>query len=65
MSESIIPSLTTVEYPIIRMSEVVIDLLLAQIKDKENGFEMLTLFPKLIVRESTGEARKTRMGDGK
>ena len=54
LAGSITPSLTTVGYPIERMSEVVIELLLRQIKDSVNSIEALTLFPKLIVRESTG-----------
>lgn len=65
MSECVIPALTTVEYPIIKMSEVAIDLLLAQIKDKESGAETRTLFPKLIIRNSTGKARAIKMGGEK
>lgn len=57
LSENISPSLTTVEYPIERMSEVVIDKILKQIKSKENNEEMITLFPKMVVRESTGPAK--------
>lgn len=58
LSGSITPSLTTVEYPIERMSEVVIELLLRQINDTGNSVEALTLFPKLVVRESTGPVKK-------
>lgn len=58
LSESITPPLTTVEYPIARMSDVVVDLLLKQIRNKENSEEMITLFPKLIVRDSTGPANR-------
>ncbi len=58
LAGSITPSLTTVEYPIERMSEVVIELLLRQISDTGNSVEALTLFPKLVVRESTGPVKK-------
>jgi len=58
LAGSITPSLTTVEYPIVRMSEVVIDMLLRQINDNGNSVEALTLFPKLVVRESTGPVKK-------
>lgn len=57
LAGSITPSLTTVEYPIVRMSEVVIELLLRQINDNGNSVEALTLFPKLVVRESTGSVK--------
>ncbi|MCO5385199.1 LacI family DNA-binding transcriptional regulator [Desulfosporosinus sp.] len=58
LAGSITPSLTTVEYPIERMSEVVIELLLRQISDRGNSVEALTLFPKLVVRESTGPVKR-------
>ena len=58
LAGSITPSLTTVEYPIERMSEVVIELLLRQINDGGNSVEALTLFPKLVVRESTGPVKR-------
>ncbi len=58
LAGSITPSLTTVEYPIERMSEVVIELLLRQINDTGNSVEALTLFPKLVVRESTGPVKR-------
>jgi len=58
LAGSITPSLTTVEYPIERMSEVVIELLLRQINDIGNSVEALTLFPKLVVRESTGSVKE-------
>lgn len=50
------PSLTTVEYPMERMSEVVVELILRQIKDEEDNIESVTLFPKLVVRQSCGIA---------
>lgn len=52
ISESITPSLTTIEYPMERISEIVIDLILRQIKDKDRNVEVVSLYPKLIVRES-------------
>ena len=58
LAGSITPSLTTVEYPIERMSEVVLELLLRQINDGGNSVEALTLFPKLVVRESTGPVKR-------
>ncbi|SCY00347.1 LacI family DNA-binding transcriptional regulator [Alkaliphilus peptidifermentans] len=61
MSESIIPSLTTIEYPIERMSERVIDLILKQIKDKNTNVEMVTLYPKLLVRESSNYSRTVEL----
>lgn len=60
MAESVNPSLTTVEYPIARMSEIVLESLLSQMQDMENNVEALTLFPKLIVRASTGEAKHVK-----
>lgn len=52
ISESITPSLTTIEYPMERISEIIIDLILRQIKDKDRNVEVVSLYPKLIVRES-------------
>lgn len=52
ISESITPSLTTIEYPMERISEIIIDLILRQIKDKDRNAEVVSLYPKLIVRES-------------
>lgn len=52
ISESITPSLTTIEYPMERISEITIDLILRQIKDKDKNVEVISLYPKLIVRES-------------
>ncbi len=53
LSRDSTPALTTVEYPMERMSALVIDLILRQIKDGEDAIEAVTLFPKLIVRESS------------
>ncbi len=57
ISKSIVPSLTTIEYPMERMSEIVIDLILRQIKDKNKNIEVVTLYPKLIIRESSNAVR--------
>lgn len=56
ISESITPSLTTIEYPMERISEIIIDLILRQIKDKDKNVEVISLYPKLIVRESCNSA---------
>lgn len=58
LSRGITPSLTTVEYPIDRMSEIVVNLILRQIKETDSNVEMVTLFPKLIVRESSACFKK-------
>jgi hypothetical protein len=39
-----------------RISEIIIDLILRQIKDKDKNVEVISLYPKLIVRESCGLA---------
>ncbi|NFF79155.1 LacI family transcriptional regulator [Clostridium sporogenes] len=52
ISESITPALTTIEYPMERISEIVIDLILREIKDKDKNIEVISLYPKLIGRES-------------
>jgi DNA-binding LacI/PurR family transcriptional regulator len=56
LAACISPSLTTVEYPMERMSEVVVELILRQIKSGEDNIESVTLFPKLVVRQSCGVA---------
>jgi DNA-binding LacI/PurR family transcriptional regulator len=53
------PALTTVEYPMERMSALVVDLILRQIKEGDDTPEAVTLFPKLIVRESCAAAPDT------
>ncbi|MTI67205.1 MAG: LacI family transcriptional regulator [Firmicutes bacterium] len=53
LASTITPKLTTVAYPIEKMSERAIKLLMKQISNKDISPEMVTLFPKLIVREST------------
>ena len=64
MSESIRPSLSTVDYPIERMSERIMDLLLLQIKSPEAQGEMVRLYPTLIKRESTN-CRRTKSETGR
>lgn len=58
MSESIRPSLSTIEYPIERMSERILDLILEQIKNPTSHGEVVRLYPKLIKRESTDYHQK-------
>lgn len=52
LAATMTPALTTVEYPMERMSEIVIDLILRQLKDEAPQSEAVMLFPKLIVRQS-------------
>jgi DNA-binding LacI/PurR family transcriptional regulator len=59
MSEGIMPTLTTIEYPIERMSERVIDLIIKQIKDRNTNVELVNLYPKLLVRESSGSLKQS------
>lgn len=60
LSEGIVPSLTTVEYPMERISETVIDLILQQIKNSDTNVQVVKLYPKLIVRESSIAASENR-----
>ncbi len=57
LSATVTPPLTTVEYPIERMSAIVIDLILRQIHHEADNGEAVVLFPKLIIRESSGMRR--------
>jgi DNA-binding LacI/PurR family transcriptional regulator len=52
LAVNLTPALTTVEYPMEQMSERVIELLLRQIRNQDEQVEAVTLFPKLIIRES-------------
>ena len=52
LAVNITPALTTVEYPMEQMSERVIELMLRQIRKDDDQVEAVTLFPKLVVRES-------------
>jgi len=58
LSSNMVPSLSTVEYPIERLSEIVFDLIIGQIKDKDKNIELVTLLPKLIERESSSYERE-------
>lgn len=53
LSSSITPKLTTVSYPLTRMSELAMDSILRQIDKKEHICEEISLYPNLIVRDST------------
>ena len=64
LSRDIAPALTTVEYPMERMSEVAVDLILRQLRDCDDTVAAVTLFPKLIVRESTAPAPAARQSNG-
>jgi DNA-binding LacI/PurR family transcriptional regulator len=52
LSVNITPALTTVEYPMEQMSERVIELIVRQNRNEADRVEAVTLFPKLIVRDS-------------
>lgn len=54
LASSITPSLTTVAYPLERMSQVAVQSIINQIADKDALHESLTLFPQLVIRQSTG-----------
>lgn len=54
LASSLTPKLTTVAYPLERMSELAMESILKQISDDESYCESVSLFPKLVVRESTG-----------
>jgi DNA-binding LacI/PurR family transcriptional regulator len=64
MSESIRPSLSTMDYPIEKMSERIIDLILQQIKNPDSQSEMVQLYPQLIVRESSDYKRDMKKTEG-
>jgi len=52
------PKLTTVAYPIERISERSLELLMKQISNEDMSPEKITLFPKLVVRGSTKSLKK-------
>ncbi|MGB3366594.1 MAG: LacI family DNA-binding transcriptional regulator [Acidaminobacteraceae bacterium] len=54
LASSLTPKLTTVAYPLKRMSELAMESILKQISDNHSYCESVSLFPKLVVRESTG-----------
>ena len=55
LASSFTPKLTTVAYPLERMSELAMESILKQISDSGSYSESISLFPKLVVRESTGQ----------
>ena len=54
LASSFTPSLTTVAYPLERMSQIAVQSILTQIANKNALHESVTLFPKLVVRHSSG-----------
>lgn len=54
LAAAMTPGLTTVEYPMERMSEIVFELILRQLQEETPPSEAVMLFPKLIVRQSCG-----------
>jgi len=57
LASSITPKLTTVSYPLERMSQLAMESIIKQISDEDFVCESVSLFPKLVVRESTGEVK--------
>jgi len=57
LASSITPKLTTVSYPLERMSQLAMESIIKQISDDDFVCESVSLFPKLVVRESTGEVK--------
>ncbi len=55
LASSLTPKLTTVSYPLERMSQLAMESIIKQIDDDDFVCENVSLYPKLIVRESTGE----------
>lgn len=58
LASSITPKLTTVSYPLERMSQLAIESIIKQISDEDSLCESVSLFPKLVVRESTGQLKE-------
>jgi len=54
LASSLTPKLTTISYPLERMSQLAVESIIKQIDDKQAIFETVILFPKLVVRESSG-----------
>lgn len=54
LASAITPSLTTVAYPLERMSEVAVHSIINQLADKDALHESVTLFPQLVIRHSSG-----------
>jgi DNA-binding LacI/PurR family transcriptional regulator len=59
------PSLTTIRQPLHQMGALAVQTLLQQLRPSDNrNFEQIEVAPELIVRESTGPARKRLSGNG-
>ena len=59
------PSLTTIRQPLHQMGALAVQTLLQQLRPSDNqGREQIAVAPELIVRESTGPARKSISGNG-
>ncbi len=55
LASSITPKLTTVAYPLSRMSQLALESIIKSISNHEMEYESVSLFTKLIERDSTGE----------
>jgi LacI family transcriptional regulator len=53
------PSLTTVRQPLLKMGEVAARTLLEKIKNPEQTCDEILMEPELVVRKTTGEAKRT------
>ncbi len=59
------PSLTTIRQPLHQMGALAVQTLLQKLRPSDNrDFEQIAVAPELIVRESTGPARKRLSGNG-
>lgn len=61
LASSITPKLTTVSYPLERMSELAIESIINRLSSEDVPCECVSLFPKLVVRESTGSPVEEKM----
>lgn len=59
------PSLTTVRQPLQRMGETAGEILLERLAGKNSHADFVTIEPELVVRASTGPARKKRKKGGR
>lgn len=56
LASSITPKLTTVSYPLERMSQLAIESILKHLSEPDAACESVSLFTKLVIRESAGKA---------
>ncbi|GAA0176639.1 LacI family DNA-binding transcriptional regulator [Clostridium sediminicola] len=56
LASSITPKLTTVSYPLQKMSKLALESIIKRISNADSDYESVHLFAKLIIRESTGVA---------